>query len=874
MYINNFSSLTLSFFISFRAIVLIVLVSVSSEFCYSQNYGLSFRSHNNPKEERSGLDLSYEKAFSLDGDFNITFDLKLHTLSGSSYGYILRMIFEDGNNVDIICNNESDYGLRYFYLVTGQDRSLNPIVIDLDILKHEWTTFNLSFYPEENKLTFSALDSLSVLSNLEIDTRESCQINFGACNYEGFKSRDVPPMNLRDIRIHSNNKVTYHWPLNEESGSVAKDKIRDREAFVVNPDWLNPKHNNWEEMYTTKMQGRTQVAVNQQEEIVYLFGKEKMIAYSIDDQSYEIITYLDAPDFMAGCGAIYNPIDNSIYSYNMDDQSFSIFDLATKLWQIRVPEDQDLTSYWHHNNYFSEKDTSLYLFGGYGHHEYKNIIMKCDLNSANWEEIQSAGYFFEPRYLAACAGARDTLYILGGYGSHEGNQMLNPQNYAHLLAYSLNDKRFIKKFDLTLPLQDISFANSIVLNDKDQTYFALAFPQFNEDGFLQLVKGSLSEPSLELMADELPYLFHDIKSYADLYHFPESKKLVAYTSYFDDDEQTTLRLYSLLYPPNIAVAKAKEGPGQFIASSAIILISTISVVGFAVIVLLVYRRKKKRTLTFARQETVRDLTIEPYDQEDDEQPTKESSYRSTILFFGGFQVFDKHGIDITGKFTPLLKELFLLLWLNTLKNKKGISSEKLTEILWSDKSESSARNNKSVNIAKLRSILNEIGQCEVTHKTGYWKIICDEKDEYNDYREFIKITESKTNLSKQNIQRLIKIVEKGAFLPNLNHDWLDNFKSSISETLIETLYSFAKELDIKKEASLVIHIADSIFSCDSINEEAMVLKCKAHYEMGAHSLSKNCYTKFCKDYKELYDQEYDKSFATVTSILLAEIINF
>ena len=41
-----------------------------------------------------------------------------------------------------------------------------------------------------------------------------------------------------------------------------------------------------------------------------------------------------------------------------------------------------------------------------------------------------------------------------------------------------------------------------------------------------------------------------------------------------------------------------------------------------------------------------------------------------FLLFGGFQVFDKESKDITNKFSPLLKELFLLIWLHTLKNKQ------------------------------------------------------------------------------------------------------------------------------------------------------------------------------------------------------------
>jgi len=49
--------------------------------------------------------------------------------------------------------------------------------------------------------------------------------------------------------------------------------------------------------------------------------------------------------------------------------------------------------------------------------------------------------------------------------------------------------------------------------------------------------------------------------------------------------------------------------------------------------------------------------------------------------------------DITGMFTPTLKQLFLLILLSGIRNEQGISSIKLTEILWYDKTENRARNN-------------------------------------------------------------------------------------------------------------------------------------------------------------------------------------
>lgn len=54
--------------------------------------------------------------------------------------------------------------------------------------------------------------------------------------------------------------------------------------------------------------------------------------------------------------------------------------------------------------------------------------------------------------------------------------------------------------------------------------------------------------------------------------------------------------------------------------------------------------------------------------------------------------------------------------------KKGISSEMLIERFWYDKNESSARNNLSVNIKRLRSLLEQVGPIQVVHSNGYWTI--------------------------------------------------------------------------------------------------------------------------------------------------------
>jgi two-component SAPR family response regulator len=198
--------------------------------------------------------------------------------------------------------------------------------------------------------------------------------------------------------------------------------------------------------------------------------------------------------------------------------------------------------------------------------------------------------------------------------------------------------------------------------------------------------------------------------------------------------------------------------------------------------------------------------------------------------------------------------------LYTYKNDKGISSDQITEYLWFGKSTSSAGNNRAVNIAKLKTILSEMGQVELTKRTGYWKIVFDNDVIKSDYHDFIEITNSKANLNKLNICRLLEITRKGGFLNNSNYEWLDDFKSEVSDNIVDTLVSFAEKCDLETEADLIIQMTDCVFNFDKVNEEAMTLKCKAEYSLGNHSLAKMTYEKFVKEYQRLYNEEFDKSF--------------
>lgn len=109
-------------------------------------------------------------------------------------------------------------------------------------------------------------------------------------------------------------------------------------------------------------------------------------------------------------------------------------------------------------------------------------------------------------------------------------------------------------------------------------------------------------------------------------------------------------------------------------------------------------------------------------QDENYKPQPDIHKKSSILFLDGFQVWDKNGADITKSFTPILKQLLILIILYSVNNKKGISNVTLRELLWFDKTDESAQNNRRVNIRKLKLLLEKLDGVELVKESTYWAL--------------------------------------------------------------------------------------------------------------------------------------------------------
>jgi DNA-binding SARP family transcriptional activator len=228
-------------------------------------------------------------------------------------------------------------------------------------------------------------------------------------------------------------------------------------------------------------------------------------------------------------------------------------------------------------------------------------------------------------------------------------------------------------------------------------------------------------------------------------------------------------------------------------------------------------------------------------------------------------LFDKEGVDITKQLTPIVKELFLIVYLYSTEHTRGVSAEKTMEILWPDRPEQSARNNRSVNMAKLKALLDKSGPIQLLKDGEYTRIDIDANLCYVDYAEYLAIVSDRKNLTREKIERLSAIVSKGGFLSNLERDWLDPFKSAVSNNIIDTYLDFAARLNYEEHAENLQQLAGNIFYFDALNEHALAIQCKALTQLGKHSLAIKVYDKFIRDYKTSYGEDYNKTLPQILS---------
>lgn len=361
--------------------------------------------------------------------------------------------------------------------------------------------------------------------------------------------------------------------------------------------------------------------------------------------------------------------------------------------------------------------------------------------------------------------------------------------------------------------------------------------------------------------------------YTNLYYSPEQKSLYSVIVNSEISGESTVNIFRIDYPPipvsSLAqydiTADSGSKYGWLLWVMGCVIIAAIAA-GFFI----VRRRRSVHAVPAPEQEIAAPAEAAPAADTAEPKPIKLKSVktapdselhydlsRGSVRFFGGFRVFDKNGEDITPQFTPTLKQLLILLVLYTGKNPMGIPNNKLLSLLWSDKEEEAAKNNRNVYMSRLRNLLTLIGDVTIQTHNGF-RNICFGEGTVCDYLESLKLFDESDG---ENLDRLLELLFNGMMLPNVELDYVDSFKSDFSNKTLDLLSSLLKQEELPD--SLKMKIADTLFQHDFINEDALRIKCRLLHKQGRTGVAQSVYASFCKEYRSLMDTDYPHSLIDI-----------
>jgi len=249
------------------------------------------------------------------------------------------------------------------------------------------------------------------------------------------------------------------------------------------------------------------------------------------------------------------------------------------------------------------------------------------------------------------------------------------------------------------------------------------------------------------------------------------------------------------------------------------------------------------------------------------EPGKPKVVAEQISCFGGLKVFTPEGKDITLKFSPKIKQLFVLILLHSVGGRKGISSNKLSDCLWPGVSPQNAKNIRGTNIQNLKTLLAPCTGMKLVFQDKLWLLEFAE-NYFVDYAfAEAKLIELETNTDEEKLVEeladLLPILKKGTLFPNMSESWVDPYINAMSNRILEFGLNVFRLLDEEKHGSLLLEVAEVLSLNDSLNEPALRKKISILTRQGKLSLAHSVFDNFTKLYLELYQEKYSGDFKSL-----------
>jgi len=298
---------------------------------------------------------------------------------------------------------------------------------------------------------------------------------------------------------------------------------------------------------------------------------------------------------------------------------------------------------------------------------------------------------------------------------------------------------------------------------------------------------------------------------------------------------------------------SKESQSPFSARFFIGIIILLGVLGF-----ILFRQIRRKRLS--------ETKVKPLPGAISNQKSSVHGAPEKINCFGGLKVINSNGKDISLKFSPKIKQLFVLILLHSGLLEKGISSKKLSDYLWPGMSVPKAKNIRGTNIQNLKALLASCSQVKLVFQDKLWKFEFADGYFIDLFYVEAKLNETLTsdleNINKE-LPELLLILKKGTLFPNMSESWVDPYVDRMSDRIIEFGLKIFRLLPEEKFDSVLLDMAEIISINDPLNEPALRKKISILIRQGKLSLAHSVFDNFVKLYFELYKEKYPNDFRSL-----------
>ncbi len=243
------------------------------------DYGLAFVSHEASKDQRTSLNLNPDSPFLFDRDFQIRFDFSLRRLQ-NAFGYVARIIVNDSLNIDLVCSPEHSDFYDLSIVINNSPTEIHYDFAEVDLKARQWTPVVIRFALLTNQIAFSWCGKEKVQA-FPMAKMKNLRFYFGANPHGKFNTSDVPPMNLKNIRISKMTKPELDWELKKHRVNEVYDNLQGRVAIVKNGIWLIDQHTKWTLRKTMVIGKYPSIAFNSGAGIMYCIDKNHVYEYDI-----------------------------------------------------------------------------------------------------------------------------------------------------------------------------------------------------------------------------------------------------------------------------------------------------------------------------------------------------------------------------------------------------------------------------------------------------------------------------------------------------------------------------------------------------------------------------------------------------------------